>query len=173
MSLANYRHVSFELYETRSTNNDDSSTFIELSVNDNQNEEEAVYEQLRSRLLTIEEKFVDKELLEDAIRKESASVLSTAEKLPEKAMLRINLEPALSKLSTLLDLMRTSKSYNLDMAPKLLPCRGELVEILIRSGVGSYLDFKGVDDLYVFNVEDQQFEKVREAYESKNIVFLF
>lgn len=58
------------------------------------------------------------------------------------------------------DALRRSRSYNLDIAPKLLSCEGELVEILIRSGVGRYLEFKGVDDIFMFDEKTKHLEKV-------------
>ncbi|KAG1411370.1 hypothetical protein G6F58_008585 [Rhizopus delemar] len=57
-------------------------------------------------------------------------------------------------------LLKASRSYNLDTTPKLLHSREELVEVLIRSGVGRYLEFKSVDDIYMFNKIAEQLEKV-------------
>lgn len=58
------------------------------------------------------------------------------------------------------DALRQSRLYNLDLAPKLLSCEGELVEILIRSGVGRYLEFKGVDDIFMLDEKTKRLEKV-------------
>ncbi|CAG8802637.1 10627_t:CDS:2, partial [Dentiscutata erythropus] len=51
-----------------------------------------------------------------------------------------------------------SKRYNLDLAPKMVPCRGEIIELLISSGVGRYLEFKAMDKTYVYSADT--FDKV-------------
>ncbi|ORZ25121.1 hypothetical protein BCR42DRAFT_314577 [Absidia repens] len=68
--------------------------------------------------------------------------------------------PALSQLNHLVVALKLSRHYNLDTTPKILPSRGDLVEILIRSGVGRYMEFKSVDDMYVFDHDDHRLEKV-------------
>ncbi|CAO3579742.1 unnamed protein product [Absidia cylindrospora] len=70
------------------------------------------------------------------------------------------LTPALSQLNNLVLALKLSRHYNLDTTPKILPSRGDLVEILIRSGVGRYMEFKSVDDMYVFDHDDHRLEKV-------------
>jgi RAB protein geranylgeranyltransferase component A len=62
------------------------------------------------------------------------------------------------------ELLQKSRSYNLDTVPKLLGCRDELVETLIRSGVGRYLEFKNVENIYVFDDDSNVMEKVLERY---------
>ncbi|CAG8523667.1 8261_t:CDS:2, partial [Scutellospora calospora] len=59
----------------------------------------------------------------------------------------------LERVETLAILLKESKRYNLDLAPKLVPCRGELIELLISSGVGRYLEFKAMDKTYVYSVD--------------------
>lgn len=61
-----------------------------------------------------------------------------------------SIAPDASSKQTLAKMLKKSRSYNLDLAPKLLSCKSELVEVLIRSGVGRYLEFKGVDELCLF-----------------------
>ncbi|CAG8504994.1 14502_t:CDS:10 [Ambispora leptoticha] len=65
----------------------------------------------------------------------------------------------LERIETLAALLGESKRYNLELAPKLMPCRGELVELLISSGVGKYLDFKAVDQTFIY-LGVNKFEKV-------------
>lgn len=65
-------------------------------------------------------------------------------------------------------LLKASRSYNLDTTPKLLHSREELVEVLIRSGVGRYLEFKSVDDIYMFDKITERLEKVKNACFTKN-----
>lgn len=57
-------------------------------------------------------------------------------------------------------LLKSSRSYNLDIAPKLLGSREELVEILIRSGVGRYLEFENVGDIHMYDETLKALEKV-------------
>lgn len=61
-----------------------------------------------------------------------------------------SITPDASSKQTLAKMLKKSRSYNLDLTPKLLSCKSELVEVLIRSGVGRYLEFKGVDELCLF-----------------------
>ncbi|KAI7886495.1 rab protein geranylgeranyltransferase component A [Lichtheimia hyalospora FSU 10163] len=67
---------------------------------------------------------------------------------------------------TLAKMFKKSRSYNLDLTPKLLSCKSELVEVLIRSGVGRYLEFKGVDEMCLF-----QNGKLERVPSSKEDVF--
>lgn len=62
-----------------------------------------------------------------------------------------NTEENMNEKHLFAELLRTSRSYNLDSTPKLLGSRDKLVETLIRSGVGRYLEFKSVDDIYILN----------------------
>ncbi|CAG8461674.1 1989_t:CDS:10 [Acaulospora colombiana] len=62
------------------------------------------------------------------------------------------------RIETLATLLNESKKYNLDIAPKMVPCRGELIETLISSGVGRYLNFKAMDRTYIYS--DGTFDKV-------------
>ncbi|KAI8082210.1 GDP dissociation inhibitor [Thamnidium elegans] len=64
-----------------------------------------------------------------------------------------------------MDLLKASRSYNLDSTPKLLGSRDSLVETLISSGVGRYLEFKSVDDIYIFDKELKSLEKVPSSKE--------
>lgn len=67
---------------------------------------------------------------------------------------------SVSKKNMFVDLLKASRSYNLDTTPKLLGSRDSLVETLITSGVGRYLEFKSVDDIYIFDKESKSLEKV-------------
>ncbi|GES89562.1 rab proteins geranylgeranyltransferase component A 1 [Rhizophagus clarus] len=60
---------------------------------------------------------------------------------------------------TLAKLLKDSRQFNLDIAPKIMPCRGELIELLISSGVGRYLEFKALDKTYIYSDQDN-FDKV-------------
>jgi RAB protein geranylgeranyltransferase component A len=64
-----------------------------------------------------------------------------------------------SERETLAKLLKESRRYSLDIAPKIMPCRGELIELLISSGVGRYLEFKALDKTYIYSDQDN-FDKV-------------
>ncbi|KAJ3055940.1 hypothetical protein HK097_008649 [Rhizophlyctis rosea] len=55
----------------------------------------------------------------------------------------------LLKVSTACKILRDSRKYNLEIAPKLLFCRGPIVELLVSSGVGRYLEFKALESIYM------------------------
>ncbi|KAI8816621.1 GDP dissociation inhibitor [Fimicolochytrium jonesii] len=55
----------------------------------------------------------------------------------------------LHALTTLTRLLTTSRQYTLDLSPKLLYARGPLVELLITSGVGKYLEFKALEQIWM------------------------
>ncbi|KAG2212622.1 hypothetical protein INT47_000598 [Mucor saturninus] len=63
------------------------------------------------------------------------------------------------------ELLKTSRSYNLDSTPKLLGSRDSMVETLITSGVGRYLEFKSVDDIYIYEQASNTLEKVPSSKE--------
>ncbi|CAO3692265.1 unnamed protein product [Rhizopus microsporus] len=80
---------------------------------------------------------------------------------------------AICLLTAFNKLLKSSRSYNLDIAPKLLGSREELVEILIRSGVGRYLEFENVGDIYMYDETLKALEKVpgskEDVFTSKSV----
>ncbi|KAI8375448.1 GDP dissociation inhibitor [Blakeslea trispora] len=71
----------------------------------------------------------------------------------------------LKEMQLFVQLLQSSRSYNLDTTPKLLRSNEDLVSILVRSGVGRYLEFKNVEDVYIFNKTSQTLEKVPSSKE--------
>lgn len=71
----------------------------------------------------------------------------------------------LSEMSLFTQMINKSRSYNFDTTPKLLGTREDLVEILIKSGVGRYLEFKNVDDIYIYDNASKFLEKVPSSKE--------
>ncbi|KAL7322583.1 hypothetical protein PS15p_211566 [Mucor circinelloides] len=71
----------------------------------------------------------------------------------------------LPQINAFVELLNKSRSYNLDTTPKLLGTREDLVETLIRSGVGRYLEFKNVDDIFIFDKAMRALEKVPSSKE--------
>ncbi|CAG8619057.1 3532_t:CDS:2, partial [Diversispora eburnea] len=64
------------------------------------------------------------------------------------------------RIETLAMLLKESKKYNIELSPKLMSCRGELIELLINSGVGRYLDFKAMETTYIYTGnDDNNFDK--------------
>ncbi|CAO3611488.1 unnamed protein product [Mucor fragilis] len=76
-----------------------------------------------------------------------------------------NFREKLPLVSAFVELLNKSRSYNLDTTPKLLGTREDLVETLIRSGVGRYLEFKNVDDIFIFDKASRALEKVPSSKE--------
>ncbi|OBZ84005.1 Rab proteins geranylgeranyltransferase component A [Choanephora cucurbitarum] len=74
-------------------------------------------------------------------------------------------QPDESTRAFLTHLLSSSRSYNLDTTPKLVRSNEELVSILVQSGVGRYLEFKNVEDVYMFDRVQQQLEKVPSSKE--------
>jgi RAB protein geranylgeranyltransferase component A len=80
--------------------------------------------------------------------------------LPPTSSVSVDVSDSINRITALKEALDTSRHYNFDLAPKLLACRGEMVEVLIKSGIGRYLEFKGVEQSYVFDWESQAFDKV-------------
>ncbi|CEL97118.1 unnamed protein product [Vitrella brassicaformis CCMP3155] len=51
-------------------------------------------------------------------------------------------------------LVRQSNQFCVDVCPRLLYCRSDLVDILLRSGVSRYLEFKGMEGLFTWSDGD-------------------
>lgn len=71
-----------------------------------------------------------------------------------------DIDSSIAEMNLFADLLKASRSYNLDSTPKLLGSRDSLVETLIGSGVGRYLEFKSVDDIYIYEKDSESLEKV-------------
>ncbi|KAJ1983621.1 hypothetical protein H4R34_001169 [Dimargaris verticillata] len=56
---------------------------------------------------------------------------------------------------TLCFLLGRNREFNVELAPKLAHCRGPMVNVLVASGVGKYLEFRGVDHTYLIRSTDQ------------------
>lgn len=59
------------------------------------------------------------------------------------------------KKMTFLRMMQHSRQFNIDSMPKLLLSAGKMVDMIIASGVGHYLEFKSVDSLYYVSSSKQ------------------
>ncbi|KAG2179963.1 hypothetical protein INT43_003750 [Umbelopsis isabellina] len=80
--------------------------------------------------------------------------------LPPTSSVTFNVQDSVDRILILKDGLDSSRHYNFDLAPKLLTCRGEMVEVLIKSGIGRYLEFKGVEQSFVYDSESKAFDKV-------------
>ena len=62
-------------------------------------------------------------------------------------------------------LMGDSRFFALDVIPGLVPCEGDLVQLLKEANVGRYIDFKLLETTYVYLSGRQRFEKIPAAKE--------
>eukprot|EP00124_Ichthyophonus_hoferi_P003281 Ihof_evm4s276 gene=Ihof_evmTU4s276 len=69
---------------------------------------------------------------------------------------------------TMRDLMKESRRFNIDLRAQLLWSKGDLVELLISSRVGKYLEFRAVEATYLMT--NKGLEQVREEFEGKPFV---
>ncbi|KAI9592154.1 GDP dissociation inhibitor [Syncephalis fuscata] len=69
-------------------------------------------------------------------------------------------------------LISNSRRFNLELAPKLLASNGELVDLLISSDIGKYLDFRLTDAIYLFTSSLELIPSSKEAVFSSNTLSL-
>lgn len=86
----------------------------------------------------------------DVLAELSAAATLLAHNLAPTSRVAVNLTHTIGRLRTLSQLLTDTRKYSLDLAPKLLSSRGALVDLLIQSGVGHYLEFKGVEASYIY-----------------------
>jgi RAB protein geranylgeranyltransferase component A len=55
-------------------------------------------------------------------------------------------------------LLKRARQFNIDLTPQLLYSRGEFVDLLVRSAVSKYLEFRCLDTTYTY--VDQRFQRV-------------
>ncbi|KAL0082179.1 GDP dissociation inhibitor [Phycomyces blakesleeanus] len=149
----NFKNVEFCLYGSRDT---ESPVLFDQQSNTTQ---ELLTVAIETQLEDILKKAIakDRDIVKSFIKKEAIEL--AGEKHP------VDLSQSIAKLHVLYSALSVSRSYNLDMAPKLLSCQGELIETLIHSGVGRYLEFKSVDDIFVFDDKTKGLEKVPSSKE--------
>ncbi|KAJ2081163.1 hypothetical protein H4R24_002546 [Coemansia sp. RSA 988] len=63
----------------------------------------------------------------------------------------------------LLELLKNDRNYQIELAPKVAMCRGQMIDLLIDSGIGEYVQFRGVEHNYL--VRDKGVERVPESKE--------
>ncbi|KAM3582877.1 hypothetical protein VKS41_004640 [Umbelopsis sp. WA50703] len=80
--------------------------------------------------------------------------------LPPTSAVTFNVQESIGRVLTLKEGLDSSRHYNFDFSPKLLTCRGDMVEVLIKSGIGRYLEFKGVEQSFVYDTDSKTFDKV-------------
>ncbi|KAJ1913912.1 hypothetical protein IWQ60_009021 [Tieghemiomyces parasiticus] len=69
---------------------------------------------------------------------------------------------------TLATLLARNRDFNLDLTPRLAHCRGDLIDLLVSSGVGKHLEFRGLDRVYV---ADTKARRLMRAPNSKGDIF--
>ncbi|KAG0167682.1 hypothetical protein DFQ30_005770 [Apophysomyces sp. BC1015] len=142
----NFKNVTFQLH------NQPVEESIEIDPTTD------LYETLQSYLPTLSQS--DSDIMKEVLDKEVQALNGMTD-----------ISAGVSRLRVLAEALKQTRSYNLDLAPKYLSCQGEMIEALIRSGVGQYLEFKGVDDIFVFDKHDQNLQKVS-VPSSKEDVFI-
>ncbi|KAJ3023935.1 hypothetical protein HKX48_009143 [Thoreauomyces humboldtii] len=70
---------------------------------------------------------------------------------PTSALTGVPMSPSAkaARNSHLLQLLRKARQFSIELSPKLLYGRGPLVELLVTSGVGKYLEFKVLEQIYL------------------------
>ncbi|KAG0182109.1 hypothetical protein DFQ28_010238 [Apophysomyces sp. BC1034] len=136
----NFKNVTFQLH------NQPVEESIEIDPTTD------LYETLQSYLPTLSQS--DSDIMKEVLDKEVQALNGMTD-----------ISAGVSRLRVLAEALKQTRSYNLDLAPKYLSCQGEMIEALIRSGVGQYLEFKGVDDIFVFDKHDQNLQKVPSSKE--------
>ncbi|KAI8385015.1 GDP dissociation inhibitor [Radiomyces spectabilis] len=145
----NFRNIDFKLYEPSTDSKEDSKS-LETAPSQLQEAIAALHTHLQPSTLW------EEDVIKSALEREAAIITESS---------TTDLTKSVSKLERMLDSVKQSRSYNLDLAPKILGCRGELVEVLMRSGVGRYLEFQGVNDIFLYDAADDHFEKVPSSKE--------
>lgn len=112
----------------------------------------------------------------DSSADSDSPIPSNIKALPIRNSLRCNLlEERFADDATKEQLLAKSSSFSIDINPRLVLSSEELVETLIVSGVGQYLEFTAVEHTYVhFQLEASSFKPVDTVWEvpcSKKDVF--
>ena len=155
------RHLSFFCYPTESDNitEDDKSTlYSDTNILLDMNRENP-HEYARETIVkALGDRFTDpSKNTKEAIEFEVDQVILS---FPPTSSFSVDIKDSIGRVQTLKEALDASRHYNFDLSPKLLSCRGEMVEVLIKSGIGRYLEFKGLEESYVFEADSQSFDKV-------------
>ncbi|KAJ2654846.1 hypothetical protein IWW48_005869 [Coemansia sp. RSA 1200] len=74
-------------------------------------------------------------------------------------------EDAEQARAALAGLLENDRSYALELAPRLVRCRGKAIDTLVGAGVGEYLQFRGVDGNYIVGRSQPVARRVPESKE--------
>jgi GDP dissociation inhibitor len=155
------RHLSFFCYPTESDNlpEDDKSTlYTDTTILLDMNRESPLDYARDTIVKALSDRFTDpSKTTVEAIEFEVDQLVLG---FPPTSSFPVDIKDSIGRVQTLKEALDASRHYNFDLSPKLLSCRGEMVEVLIKSGIGRYLEFKGMEESYVFEAESQTFDKV-------------
>ncbi|KAI8578911.1 hypothetical protein K450DRAFT_245097 [Umbelopsis ramanniana AG] len=155
------RHVSFFCYPTESDNitEDDKSTlYSDTNILLDMNRESPLDYARDTIVKALSDRFTNpSKITKEAIEFEVDQLVLG---FPPTSSFSLDIKDSIGRVQTLKEALDASRHYNFDLSPKLLSCRGEMVEVLIKSGIGRYLEFKGLEESYVFEAESQTFDKV-------------
>ena len=59
-----------------------------------------------------------------------------------------------------LDILLATKGWQIDLMPKLMLANGEMCQLLVRSGVCRYLEFKQLPDSFIYSTSDDRWLRV-------------
>ncbi|KAI9209856.1 GDP dissociation inhibitor [Polychytrium aggregatum] len=75
-------------------------------------------------------------------------------------------------IAALLDVLSNHRRFNIELSPKAILSSGPVVELLISSGVGRYLEFKALEEVYIFDGVLEQMPGAKEDIFSNDKVSL-
>jgi RAB protein geranylgeranyltransferase component A len=155
------RHLEFYVYPSTPDNtsdDDESKVHTETNILIDMNRENALENAQDTITQLLSEHFSNpSKNTKEAIEFEVDQLVLS---FPPTSSFTVDIKDSIGRVQTLKEALDASRHYNFDLSPKLLSCRGEMVEVLIKSGIGRYLEFKGLEESYVFEAESKTFDKV-------------
>lgn len=155
------RHLQFFCYPTQSdniTDDDKSKLKSDTNILFDMNQENPHEYARESIVKVLSDQFTNpSKTTKEAIEFEVDQLILG---FPPTSSFSLDIKDSIGRVQTLKEALDASRHYNFDLSPKLLSCRGEMVEVLIKSGIGRYLEFKGLEESYVFEAESKSFDKV-------------
>ena len=100
------------------------------------------------------------------------SNIKISEKIEKKSDLESTETTETVELFSIEEFEKESRKFNIDLTPKYVLCNGTLVNLLVRSGVAQYLEFKALENTYLYlPLDDKDSSPIKEVPCSKSEVF--
>jgi len=84
--------------------------------------------------------------------------------------------PNHKKVWTKEEILKESRKFNFDLSPKVLFSRGEMVEVLISSGISRYAEFKNVPNIFSYEANESKLVRVpcsrADVFSSKEVTMI-